>query len=123
MTVYLIIRNTVGIDPDSSSTTPGRTNRIPFRNTSPTTSSPRVKIGGGFNFQRPEPAGNGNERNEAIVESIHREPFAEDSDPETRCRNQCGVNENCQINADGGIDCKCRPGFGRKAPNLQCESE
>ena len=93
-----------------------------------------MKIGGAFPFRpdrtggspvRADVAGNGNERNEAIVESIHggRLPSAEDSDPETRCQNTCGVNENCQINADGGIDCKCRPGFGRKAANLQCESK
>ena len=99
----------------------------------PPPSTERVQIGGLFPFRpttdqpavrRPDVAGNGNERNEAIVESIHGGiPSAEDSDPETRCQNTCGVNENCQINADGGIDCKCRPGFGRKASNLQCESK
>merc|ERR1712223_2004570 len=29
-----------------------------------------------------------------------------------RCQNTCGQNEICQINHDG-IECKCRPGFGR----------
>ena len=48
---------------------------------------------------------------------------AEDTDPETRCQNTCGQNEICQINHDG-IECKCRPGFGRtsKTGSL-CESK
>ena len=48
---------------------------------------------------------------------------AEDTDPETRCQNTCGQNEIYQINHDG-IECKCRPGFGRtsKTGSL-CESK
>lgn len=46
---------------------------------------------------------------------------AEDSDPETRCKNTCGRNEICQINAGGGIECKCRPGFGSLENSSKCE--
>ena len=57
-----------------------------------------------------------------IVEGISR-VTAEDSDPETRCQNTCGQNEICQINARGGIECKCRPGFGRPRTRSKCESK
>ena len=114
------------------------------------TPRPKIKVGGIFPFGRttrrpfkPSADGSGNvadsllsdgerRREEvvgdaldgAIVESVPGSILsAEDSDPQTRCQSTCGVNENCQINANGGIDCKCRPGFGRKAPNLQCESK
>ena len=62
--------------------------------------------------------------NPAIVEGIPGKALtAEDTDPETRCQNTCGQNEICQINHDG-IECKCRPGFGRtsKTGSL-CESK
>ena len=44
---------------------------------------------------------------------------------QTRCKNTCGENENCVINIDGGIDCRCRPGFGRKDqhPTARCASK
>ena len=44
---------------------------------------------------------------------------------QTRCKNTCGENENCVINIDGGIDCRCRPGFGRKNQNhnARCTSK
>ena len=60
----------------------------------------------------------------AIVEGIPGNGglSAEDTDPETRCQNTCGINEICQINARGGIECKCRPGFGRTNERSSCES-
>ena len=61
----------------------------------------------------------------AIVEGIPGNGglSAEDTDPETRCQNTCGINEICQINARGGIECKCRPGFGRSSERSSCESK
>ena len=59
-----------------------------------------------------------------IVEGIPGNAFSvEDSDPETRCQNTCGQNEICQINARQGIECKCRPGFGRPSDRSKCESK
>ena len=59
-----------------------------------------------------------------IVEGIPGNAFSvEDSDPETRCQNTCGQNEICQINARQGIECKCRPGFGRPSERSKCQSK
>jgi hypothetical protein len=61
--------------------------------------------------------------NPAIVEGIPGNALsAEDSDPETRCQNTCGQNEICQINVRGGIECKCRPGFGKTSERSPCQS-
>ncbi len=66
----------------------------------------------------------GDKINPAIVEGIPGNALsAEDTDPETRCQNTCGQNEICQINARGGIECKCRPGFGRSDGSRSCKSE
>lgn len=66
----------------------------------------------------------GDSINPAIVEGIPGNALsAEDTDPETRCQNTCGQNEICQINSRGGIECKCRPGFGRSSERSSCQSK
>jgi len=59
----------------------------------------------------------------AIVEQVPANVLsAEDVDPQTKCQAICGNNEICQIKQEG-IQCKCRPGFGKRTnlPNAICE--
>ena len=41
----------------------------------------------------------------------------------SRCQNTCGQNEVCQISTENGIECKCRPGFGRRGDKGSCKSK
>ena len=115
-------------DPQQA-TTPSPINRQPTRGRVPVT-TPRVQAAGfgpGSFGTRPDfskPEENEPNRNQAIVEGIPEQTlYVEDEDPETKCQNTCGQNEICQINARGGIECKCRPGFGRPSERSKCESK
>ena len=108
------------------STRPTRPGRVPSGTT------PRIQAAGfgppgSFGGTRPDfskPEEKEPNRNQAIVEGIPEQTlYVEDEDPETKCQNTCGQNEICQINARGGIECKCRPGFGRPSERSKCESK